>query len=239
MPRASSVLPLVNSSGHQEVNISNTSLAVNDTTAQSSLSAINGKITACDTSAVTVSSSALPVGGSTSANQSTANSSLSSIDSKITACDTSAVTVSSSALPSGASSSANQATANSSLASIDSKLTGPISVSSSVTISGSHGNMSNASSVASGDFSTSVDISGKGKSSIMVDLDSSDSVEIWVSGDGGSNFNLHGSIYPQSSVVGSPTNYYAYLKLDGDCISDVKLKYTASGTVTASCYSRV
>jgi len=239
MPRASSVLPTVNNAGHQEVNISNTSLAVNDATAQSSLSAINAKITACDTSSVTVSSSALPVGASSSANQVTANSSLASVDAKITSCDTSAVTVSSCALPVGASSDANQATANSSLASIDSKLTAPLQVSSSVTISGSHGNMSNASSVASGDFSSSVDISGKGKSSIMVKLDSADSVEIWVSGDGGSNFNLHGSIYPQSSYVGMATEYYAYLKFDGDCISDVKLKYTSSGTATASCFSRV
>ena len=238
MPRASSVLPTVNSAGHQEVNISNTSLAVNDATAQASLSAINGKITACDTSAVTVSSSALPVGGSTSANQATANSSLASIDGNITACNTGAVAVSSSALPVGASSSANQATANSSLASIDSKLTAPLQVSSSVTISGSHGNLSNASSVASGDFSSAVDISGKSNSSIMIDLDSSDSVEVWVSGDG-SNYNLHGSIYPMSSSVGTPTDYYGYLKLNNDVISHLKLKYTASGTATASIYSRV
>ena len=46
MPRASSVLPLVNSSGQQEVNITNASLAVNDSTAQSSLSAINASIVA-------------------------------------------------------------------------------------------------------------------------------------------------------------------------------------------------
>tara|TARA_R110000851_G_C12939364_1_gene552103 strand:+ start:128 stop:811 length:684 start_codon:yes stop_codon:yes gene_type:complete len=227
MPRASSVLPTVNSAGHQEVNISNTSLAVNDATAQASLSAINGKITACDTSAVAVSSSALPSGASTSANQSTANSSLASIDGKITACDTSALATAS-----------NQSSGNSSLASIDSKLTAPLQVSSSVTISGSHGNLSNAASVSSGDFSSAVDISGKSNSSVMIDLDSSDSIEVWVSGDG-SNYNLHGSIYPMSSSVGAASDYYGYLKLNADVISHLKLKYTASGTATASIYSRV
>ena len=239
MPRASSVLPVVNSAGHQEVNISNTSLSVNDSTAQSSLSSIDTKITACNTGAVVVSSSALPAGAATSSNQSTGNTSLASIDGKITACDTGSVTVSSSALPTGAASAANQSTANTSLASIDSKLTAPISVSSSVTISGSHGNMNNASSVVSGDFSTAIDISGKTKSSIMVKSDSSDSIEVWVSSDSGSNYNLHGSIYPMSSSVGLATDYYAYLKLDNDVISDIKLKYTSSATVTASCFSRV
>ena len=49
---------------------------------------IDGKITACNTGAVVVSSSALPSGASTSANQTTANGLLSSIDGNITACDT-------------------------------------------------------------------------------------------------------------------------------------------------------
>jgi len=97
-------------------------LSVNDAAAQSSLSLINGKITTCDTSAIVVSSSALPSGAATSSNQSTANLSLSSIDSNITNCDTSAVIVSSCALPSGAATSSNQSTANLSLSSIDSSL---------------------------------------------------------------------------------------------------------------------
>jgi len=44
---------------------------------------MDGKITACDTGAVVVSSSALPTGASTSALQTTGNSSLTSIDGKI------------------------------------------------------------------------------------------------------------------------------------------------------------
>jgi hypothetical protein len=78
------------------------------TTGNSSLSSIDGKVTACNTGAVTVSSSALPSGAATAANQSTGNASLSSIDGKVTACNTGAVTVSSSALPSGAATAAKQ-----------------------------------------------------------------------------------------------------------------------------------
>ena len=172
MPRASSVLPLVNASGHQEVNISNATLAVNDATAQASLSSISAAMVICDTSNVNVATSSLPTGAATDANQSIANSSLASID-------------------------ANQSTANSSLSSIDSKLTGPISVSSSATVNGSRGNLINMSSVASGDFTTSVDISSYTKSSIVIKTDSSDTIELWVSIDQGISYDLHGSLWSQ------------------------------------------
>jgi len=227
MPRASSVLPLVNSSGQQEVNITNSSLSVNDSAAQSSLSAINASIVACDTGNVSVATSALPNGASTSANQSTANSSLSSIDTKIVSCDTSPLATNS-----------DQLTANMSLSSIDSKLTGPIAVSSSAIVNGSRGNLINLGSVSSGDFTTSVDVSSYTKSSISIKSDSSDTVELWVSQDSGISYDLHGSMYPQQPFSGG-SDYYSYLKLDGDVITDVKLKFTGSATsVTASCFSR-
>ena len=227
MPRASSVLPLVNSSGQQEVNITNSSLAVNDSTAQSSLSAINASIVACDTGNVSVATSALPTGAATDANQSTANSSLSSIDTKIVSCDTSALATS-----------ANQSSANASLSSIDTKLTSPIAISSSATVNGSRGNLINLGSVASGDFTTSVDISSYTKSSISIKSDSGDSIELWISQDSGVSYDLHGGLYPQQPFSGG-SDYYSYLKLDGDVITDVKLKFTGSATsVTGSCFSR-
>ncbi len=227
MPRASSVLPTVNSSGHQEVNISNASLAVNDATSQASLSSISSAMVACDTSNVNVATSSLPTGASTSANQSTANSSLASIDGKITACDTSSLATS-----------ANQSSGNSSLASIDSKLTAPLQVSSSATVNGSRGNLINLGSVVAGDFTTSVDISSYNKSSITIKSDSSDSVELWISQDQGISYDLHGALYPQQPFSGG-SDYYSYLKLDGDVLTDVKLKFTGSATsVTGSCFSR-
>lgn len=59
------------------------------------MASIDGKITAVNTGAVVVSSSALPSGASTSANQTSGNASLSSIDGKITVCNTGAVVISS------------------------------------------------------------------------------------------------------------------------------------------------
>ena len=75
---------------------------------ESSVSALSAKVTACDTGAVAVSSSALPTGAATSAIQTLGNTILSTLDGKVTAVDTGAVVVSSSALPSGAASSAYQ-----------------------------------------------------------------------------------------------------------------------------------
>lgn len=75
---------------------------------ESSVSTLSAKITACDTGAVAVSSSALPTGAATSVIQTLGNTILSTLDGKVTAVDTGAVVVSSSALPSGAASSAYQ-----------------------------------------------------------------------------------------------------------------------------------
>ncbi len=62
-------------------------------TGNTSLASIDGKITAVNTGAVVVASSALPAGASTSAKQDTEITSLASIDGKITAVNTGAVTV--------------------------------------------------------------------------------------------------------------------------------------------------
>lgn len=126
------------------------STAANQTTANTSLSSIDGKLPALvsgrvpvDGSGVTQPISAaslpLPSGASTAANQTTANTSLASIDTKTPALvsgrqpvDGSGVTQPISAaslpLPAGAATATNQGLANISLASIDTKLTAPLSV---------------------------------------------------------------------------------------------------------------
>lgn len=129
---------LVDSSGKLQVDVVSMSgggdaTAANQATMIASLAVIEGdttsldsKVTACNTGAVVVSSSALPTGAAT-------ESSLASVDGKITACNTGAVVVSSSALPTGA---ATQTT----LASVDTKITacntGAVVVSSSALPSG-------------------------------------------------------------------------------------------------------
>jgi hypothetical protein len=69
------------------------SLSVPDFATQTTLSALNGKVTAVNTGAVVISSSALPTGAAT-------ESTLSTLNGKVTACNTGAVTISA-ALPVG------------------------------------------------------------------------------------------------------------------------------------------
>jgi len=116
----------------EEGQITGFATASNQSTANTSLATIagdttslDGKIVACNTGSVVISSSALPTGSATSALQTTGNTSLAtiagdttSLDSKITACDTGSVVISSSALPTGSATSALQTTGNTSLATI-------------------------------------------------------------------------------------------------------------------------
>ena len=84
----------VDTDGQLQVDVLSSALPAGAAT-ETTLSALNGKVTACDTSSVTVVSSALPTGAAT-------ETTLSSLDGKVTACDTGSVTVVSSALPTGA-----------------------------------------------------------------------------------------------------------------------------------------
>lgn len=81
-------------------------------TGNASLASLDGKVTACNTGAVTVTVCALPSGASTAAAQATAQASLTSIDGKIVACNTGAVTVTTCALPAGAATEATLSTLN-------------------------------------------------------------------------------------------------------------------------------
>lgn len=91
-----------------EIEVNNDQVEAKIDVGNASLASVDGKITACNTGAVIVSSSALPSGASSEAKQDANNASNASIDSKVVTCDTGAVVVSSSALPSGASSEAKQ-----------------------------------------------------------------------------------------------------------------------------------
>lgn len=66
------------------VSVSGVSTTAKQDTGNASLASIDGKITAVNTGAVVVASSALPSGAATSAKQDTGNTSLSSIDGKLT-----------------------------------------------------------------------------------------------------------------------------------------------------------
>ena len=85
---------------NSELDLNTDALEAKHDAGNASLSSIDGKVTACDTGAVVVSSSALPAGAASEA-------SLSAFSAKVTSCDTGAVVVSSSALPAGAASEAS------------------------------------------------------------------------------------------------------------------------------------
>ncbi len=212
-------------------------LSVNDATAQSTLSLMNGKITTCDTSSITVTSSALPTGGATAANQvniindtssistdaSTISSEISGMNLKITACDTSNIEVVSSSLPSGASTSLLQSSANSTLSDIDSKLGGTLTTSSGV--SRNSGDLAVASSVTSGDVSSSVDANSYKNIAVFGNLGASGDVEIQVSNDNSNWYNSDKQIW---------SNYSSY-DLYGSFQCDaryIRVKYNITGTIT-------
>ena len=83
-----------------ELDLNTDGLEAKHDVGNASLSSIDGKVVACDTGSVVVSSSALPAGAASEA-------SLSALSAKVTACDSGAVVVASSALPAGAASEAS------------------------------------------------------------------------------------------------------------------------------------
>ncbi len=180
---------LVDSAGHLQVDVVSMSgggdaSASNQTTMIGSLStiegdttSIDGKITACNTGAVVVSSSALPSGASTEATLSTVAGDTTSIDGKITACNTGAVVVSSSALPSGASTEATLSTVAGDTTSLDGKVTvcntGAVVVSSSALPSGA----SSEATLAETHFQDGDAIAGASKGVLVMAKDASNNAE--------------------------------------------------------------
>ncbi len=104
-----------------EIEINNDGVEALLTTGNASHASIDGKLTACNTGAVVVASSALPSGASS-------ETTLSALSAKITACNTGAVAVASSALPAGASSEATLSALNTKVTTCD---TGAVAIASS------------------------------------------------------------------------------------------------------------
>lgn len=104
-------------------------LAAEDFATEATLASLNAKVTAVNTGAVTVSSSALPTGAATEATLAAlaaedfaTETTLTALNAKVTAVNTGAVVVSSSALPSGAATEATLSTASTTLTSIENAL---------------------------------------------------------------------------------------------------------------------
>jgi hypothetical protein len=107
---------------NSEIDVNTDELEAKIDTGNASLASFDGKVVACNTGAVVVSSSALPTDAAT-------ESSLSAFSAKVIACNTGAVAVASSALPSGAADSANQNDIKVLIAATNAALAGVLSVS--------------------------------------------------------------------------------------------------------------
>ena len=253
MVRISQASQAVNSSGEQIVDISSSAVvSVNDTTAQSSLSSLDTKIIACDTSSL-----------ATSANQSSANALLSTIDGSLAgtlivdgSSSTQPISASALPLPSGAATSANQTSGNALLSTIDSSLAGTLIVDgsastqpisgivtvSSVTgtvattttapsVSGTNNNHLSNQTVSSSYQSTGFDVSGASRFSIMGNTtDNTNSIIVEFSPDNTNWYRANTELYPSYSDPSSPYDFYT--AFDGACVAYVRLNFTNYTTLT-------
>ncbi len=142
-----------------QIEVNNDGVEAKLDTGNASLSSVDGKITACNTGAVVVSSSSLPSGASTEAKQDANNASNASIDGKIVACNTGAVVVASSALASGASVSSKQDEIKTLITATNSALAGTLTVSAPAVVKSSSSPVNNESVLGLSSYTSSeVDI---------------------------------------------------------------------------------
>lgn len=227
MVRISQASQCVNSSGEQIVDISSSAVvSVNDSTAQSSLSSLDTKITTCDTSSL-----------ATSANQNSANGLLTSIDSALGS--TLIVDGSSSTQPISGSvtvSSVTDTVAVSGTVSVSS-ISGTVSTTTTApSVSGSNNNHLSSQSVTSSYQSTGFDVSSASRFSIMGNTtDNSSSIIVEFSPDNTNWYRANTELYPAWSDPTSPYDFYT--AFDGACVAYVRLNfanYTTTETVNAT-----
>lgn len=227
MVRISQASQCVNSSGEQIVDISSSAVvSVNDSTAQSSLSSLDTKITTCDTSSL-----------ATSANQNSANGLLTSIDSALGS--TLIVDGSSSTQPISGSvtvSSVTDTVAVSGTVSVSS-ISGTVSTTTTApSVSGSNNNHLSSQSVTSSYQSTGFDVSSASRFSIMGNTtDQNNSIVVEFSPDNTNWYRANTELYPAWSDPTSPYDFYT--AFDGACVAYVRLNfanYTTTETVNAT-----
>ena len=94
--------------------------------------------------------------------------------------------------------------------------------------SGSQGNMDLASVVVQGDNSSAIAVTSATNICIFGNNSGFSEVEVYISADGTSYYQLDYGIYP------NPNGDF-FQKIDGVAINHIRLKYTSAGTITATC----
>ncbi len=227
MVRISSTLLPTNSSGVPQSEITNSSLAVTGSfypatqpvsatalplpsgaSSEVTLSALNGKVTDCNTGAVVVASGAINATCSGSVAVSAVGGT---------------VTVDGSGVTQPVSGAFYPATQPVSIAST-------VQVASSSTINGTKGNLSSSATVGTGDLSSAVDVGSYTKNTIYIATSGNDEIKIMLSYDGGTNYHYFRGCYPMNGDCVESIN-------DVVC-DRIQLQYTGSATVTATVVSR-
>ena len=215
MTRISNTLLPTNSTGVPQMELTNASVAI---TTSGTLN-VSDSVAQSSLSSIATNTSSLS--GTLNVSDSTAQSSLSSIVSN-TSSLSGTLNVSDS-------------TAQSSLSSIASSVGGTLQVSSSATINGSAGNLYISASVSAGTASNTITIGSFTKNTIYVNSTTTDEIRVFLRGDSGT-FVYSQSIYPFDPASGS--NNEAVLSINDVVANSIKLEATATGTITASIFSR-
>ena len=215
---------------------SGASTAINQNLTNTILSTIDGKISVCDTGAVVVSSSALPSGGATSALQTSGNTELNNI---LLELQTPSSLATETTLQDVGSEVANVTT------SVDDANTKLVDILSDIQSNGSKlddivtntgfvstparnvVNVASASSISAGsDVGSGVDMTDYKSAVISGSTSQYDSLEIWVSNDGGTTYRFMASICTNSDDSGNPY----YHKVINNVAGYIKLKLPSSAS---------
>ena len=235
------------------------STSANQTTANASLSSIDGKITACNTGAVVVASGTIDLGAVDNAVLDSIATNTTGLNGCVAGSELQCDVVSS-ALPAGASTSANQTTGNASLSSMDGKLPAsvgqkakaasfPVTLASDedaltfandTTQQGSAFNLMNAVSVtgsSAGTDSTAVDVTNFNSASVLVsgsDTAAFNAYDIFVSPNSGTNYYYYGSMSTSALNSGGGTMASRFASKKVELNGMTHLKITAYDTETVS-----
>ena len=210
MSRISSSSFKVNSNLEQICEIANTSLPINDTNIVAELQTIDGTMQNVESACTNTDSSVQ-----------TLDSTCQSIDSSVQSVDSTLQ----------GTLNVSDSVAQADLALVAGTVSGGrllVTTGGSPSNSGSQGNMDLARVVVASDSGTVIAVSSATNITIFGNHSGASEIEMYVSADDITFYQLDYSIYPNASGD-------FYQKLDGVAINHIKLTYTGAGTVTSTC----
>lgn len=210
MSRISSSSFKVNANLEQICEIANTSLPINDTAIIAELQTIDGTMQNVETACTNTDSSVQTV-----------DATCQSIDSSVQAVNSTL----------GGTLNVSDSVAQGSLSLLAGTVSGGrllVTTGATAANSGSQGNMDLAAVVVVGDNSTAIAVTAATNISLFGNHSGNSEIEVYVSADGTTYYQLDYGVYPNSSGD-------FFQKIDSVAVNHIRLKYTGAGTVTATC----